>query len=170
MKKKNQISVRKIKQVFFENNSDLKEILIKEDGKERGYGYVYSLIEGHHFAIPLRSSINHKFGFMIATPANNRKGYTGLDYTKAMIVSPKDLGLAFIIPNNQFSKIYRNENKIIEEFSEYVSVYKEYVLTKKLPEQYINAFTYSTLINYHDELGLNNKNDNDDENDDKKDE
>lgn len=149
----NKIELRKIKDSFFEDNKCLLEIMRKEDKKVRGYGYINCLVDGYNFAIPLRSAISHKHGFPVSTPQKGL-GFKGLDYTKAIIIDPKYLSSTFTIPNHQFSRIYRNQNIIIQEFSEYISVYKDFFLNGTLPEEYSGAYRFTTLINYHNELGL----------------
>lgn len=147
------IQLVKIKDIFFTQHRDLLEIMDKEDNKVRGYGYISCLVEGHNFAIPLRSSIRHKHGFMTSTPPN-KKGFKGLDYTKAIIVDPIYLCDTFVISNNQFGRIHRNRENILVEFTEYINVYKTFILKGYLPEEYSDAYVFTTLINYHDELGL----------------
>ena len=150
----NKIELRKLKDSFFYDHGDLKEIMKKEENKVRGYGYISCLIEKHHFAIPLRSSITHPYSFVVSTPSEAKGGHQGLDYTKAIIIDPSYLGSTFVIPNNQFGRIYRNQEKIIADFSEYVRIYKEFISTGVLPVEYKNAYSFTTLVNYHEELGL----------------
>lgn len=151
------IELRKIKDEFYRDKSSLKEILHKEPNKERGYGYIYVPIKGYNFAIPLRSHITHDNGFVLTTPPNSR-GYGGLDYSKAIIVSADYLGDVFVIDNKQFGKIYRNSKTIITEFTQYVENYIAYrtndQLDSTLKDAYSRAYRYSTMKNYHEELGI----------------
>ena len=41
----NKIELRKLKDSFFSDHGDLKEIMKKEENKVRGYGYISCLIE-----------------------------------------------------------------------------------------------------------------------------
>jgi len=150
MNKQQQITLQKIKKSFFEDNPNLLEII---DDKTRGYGYIHCLLDGHNFAIPLRSSIKHNYRFAISTP-HDAQGVKGLDYTKAIIVPTNYLNGTFVIDNSEYRRIYRNQKIIIQEFTDYVANYKKYLRGEELPEEYKNAYRYTTLINYHNELGL----------------
>lgn len=147
---KKQIEIKKIKKSFFTDNSYLVETI---DDKDRGYGYVSCLIDGYHFAIPLRSSIKHNHCFRISTPPDS-KGSKGLDYTKALIIDPKYLGDPFVIDNREYQKIFRNQTQIVNEFIEYVDNYKKYKNNEQLADEYIGAYIFTTLINYHAELDI----------------
>ena len=86
------------------------------DSKDRGYGYLTLLIEGYHFAIPLRSSIKHSYCFRVNTSPLS-EGVKGLDYTKALIVDSVYLDKTFVIDNAEYQRIFRNQSRIINDCS-----------------------------------------------------
>ena len=144
----NQIELRKIKPSFFSDNLHLVEIL---DDKSRGYGYIHCLVDEHNFAIPLRSSIKHNHRFPISTP-HDSNGVKGLDYTKAIIVPENYLNGVFVIDNSEYRRIYRDRKKIINEFKDYVDNYKKFLRGEEISDEYKDAYRYTTLINYHEQL------------------
>lgn len=77
-----------------------------------------------------------------------------MDYTKALIVDPKYLGDPFVIDNREYQKIFRNHTQIVNEFIQYVDNYKKYKNNEQLADEYIGAYIFTTLINYHAELDI----------------
>ena len=81
MSKQDYIQLRTLTDQFYADNKGLQEALEgSNDGKVRGYGIVVIDLNGLVFGIPLRSHLNHKFGFVSERSEGVKKG---LDYTKA---------------------------------------------------------------------------------------
>jgi len=126
----------------------LKETMTK---KERGYGVVPVEIKGITFAIPFRSKMRHRHGFKTIL----YKGmWNGLDYSKSIIISDEDLKPeAFKLRSEaEYTKVKNNKDKIKSEFEKYVNEYIKEAKSGNLPN--IKRFGFSTLENYHKELGI----------------
>jgi len=145
------MQISKLHPDFYSNNKHLTETL---DGtgargeKNRGYGIVVIEVNnGMLFGIPLRSNLNHKHGFKTF-------GGKGLDYSKAVLIENTALvGQPFKIPNNEYIKIKDREHFITSRFQKYVERY--IVLVNKGDKNALQqSYRYTTLVNYHDELGL----------------
>ncbi len=141
-------------QEFYEENSGLKELLQKKD---RPYAVYMVKINENEFAIPFRSSITHRYCYDTGH-VKGRKGKTGLDYTKAVIISKKDyIGNLATINKQEFDKL-RGKNRIIsQQFNKFIEKYKEAL--KKINEGKGNnrmeqLIRNTTLQNYHKELGI----------------
>ncbi|MBN8740403.1 MAG: hypothetical protein BGP24_22425 [Lysobacterales bacterium 69-70] len=137
---------------FFEENSSLKEVLDREKGvwvgeKTRGYGIVLIDYKSLRFGLPLRTSIKHHYCFQT-------EDSKGLDYSKAVLLQ-KDGYISdqpFKIPQDEFLKIANSTHHIGQMFSKYVSNYVRGVL--KADQNILRQYRFSTLQNYHKELGV----------------
>lgn len=149
----NIISIKKLEESFYKENP-LKESLHDgsngdiEQNKIRGYGVLIVRInEGMLFGIPLRSHISHHNGYITI-------GEKGLDYTKSVII--KDLSYisseSFKIPQEQYIKIKEKNLYIRERFEKYVKKYIKAV--NRNDKNILKEYKYSTLQNYHKELGI----------------
>ena len=127
--------------------------------KVRGHGIVQITLHGLTFAIPVRSNIQHSESFILEIcrdPARKIKGM-GLDYSKAVLL--RDAGH---VSNEVFvlrtkgagKKLVGKEAHITRMFSKYVNKYIKAV--KEDDKRILNSdgFRYTTLVNYHPELGL----------------
>lgn len=156
--------LRQLTDEFYKENTHLERILDKEkdssvfNNKGRGYGVVIIEKFGKKFGIPLRSSMTHKFCFPTKIERDNEKNKTyrkGLDYTKAVILE-KDSYIStrsFKIPSEEFDKINDSQHMIEKQFSKFVD---DYIKAYKKNDQNVLGQKYrdSSLINYHEELGL----------------
>ncbi len=158
------IKFYKLSNDFYDENAHLKEILDKEkDGslknKERGYGVFLVDIEGVKFALPLRSKMhkNHKDNFTTRIYKDEGKDVRhGLDYSKAVIITEDrfvDISNEFILElKSDYIKIDNKEHHIIQAFKKYVSRYIKGI--REGDTRILAKYRYSTLQNYHKELGL----------------
>ena len=151
MSKQDYIQLRTLTDQFYVDNTGLKEALDgSNDGKVRGYGIVVIDLDGLVFGIPLRSHLNHKFGFVSERSEGIKKG---LDYTKALLIQKDEyVSRAYKIPASEFIHINDNKDKIQEDFNKFVSRYIE--AHNKNDANILRNYRYSTLKNYHKELGL----------------
>lgn len=148
--------LRKLENLFYDENTHLVEVLDKtgeqwEPGKTRGYGVVVIELNGLRFGIPLRSHINPRNKHCFIT-----KERKGLDYSKAVLL-PKDdyiSSVPFQIPQDEIQKIREDEHKIGKQFSKYVERYVKYVKTNPEASVLRIEYRFSTLVNYHAELGI----------------
>ncbi|SCZ68593.1 protein AbiQ [Epibacterium ulvae] len=145
------MKISKLLPVFYNNNNHLSETL---DGtgtpgeKNRGYGIVVIEVNnGMRFGIPLRSNLNHKHGFKTI-------GGKGLDYSKAVLIgNAVFIGQPFKIPHDEYVKIKDREHFITSRFQKYVERY--IVLANKGDNNALQqSYRYTTLVNYHAELGI----------------
>ena len=136
------MEIKKLDWSFYTNNTNLVEVLDKEQGvwdttsKTRGYGIAVISVNGLKFGIPLRSVMKHDDGFL--TTLHSRKA---LDYSKA-----------FKIPNDEFIRIKEKTFFITQQFDDYVNNYIKAI--RSGDKNKIKKFKYSTLCNYHTELGI----------------
>ena len=148
------MELRKLSESFYAQNTHLVEVLDKTNnswtgGKTRGYGIVVVEVAGLKFGIPLRSNMNHRFGFI--TVSSEKKG---LDYTKAVLLSKDEYisDAEFAIPTAEYIAIKDNTDDIAKEFNKFVNKYVR--AAKNNDANVLNYYRYSTLKNYHVELGI----------------
>lgn len=152
------LKVVKLTQDFLDANAKLTEAL---HDKDRPYSVITIVLHGLTFAVPLRTNLSHKFGVQLDIIWKNGEKYRrGLDFTKAVLVrdASKELGDTHIVPKSQKNILIKKKKVIKNQFEKYV---KEYIHaakndihgTLKGP-----AYKYSTLVNYHVELGVNMQN------------
>ena len=149
------LKIASLTQHFDLENPRLKEAL---HDKGRGYGVVTIQLNQLTFGLPLRSNLNHNYGVVLDTIIHNRRTYKrGLDYTKAVLLrNPSlEIGSVFFVTKSQKTALIRREKMIINQFSRYVSGYVS--AANRNVEATLNgpAYRYSTLVNYHSELGIN---------------
>ena len=149
---------------FVDKTKELPEVLI-----DKGRGYCVAEIEykGLHFAVPLRTKLDHKDGkaikiggapaaFITDKVTDHGRGvcYRGLDYQKALLLEDKSKDLSSNYPlSDNFQKTILNDNefKIAKEFKRYVD---SYVRAHKRNLPFKSNFFKSTLQNYHIELDI----------------
>ncbi len=127
--------------------STLPEALHKQN---RGYGIVTVKINGLVFALPLRSNLKHSHGFKTIL---RNKQWNGVDYSKAIIVTKGDLRATPFKPRDdkEYEKLKKNKDKIHKDFNHYLSSYISH--PKNNQEEIRRRFGYTTLANYHAQLG-----------------
>lgn len=148
------IKVYALTQDFHQSNQNLVETLFD---KGRGYGVVVITINELTFGIPLRSQLNHRYGIILDTVFREGRTFNrGLDFTKAVLVrnTTVDLGQPFYVSEQQKLVLINKKKQIINQFNRYVvnyvnSVEKQAINTIRSP-----AYRFTTLVNYHEELGL----------------
>lgn len=148
------MEVKKLNELFYEENKHLVEVMDKEGSrwtgnKTRGYGIVLVEFAGLKFGIPLRSNMKHTCGFITA-PLESK----GLDYSKAVLLPKQEYvsDAEFVIPKPEYIRIKENSSKIAREFNKYVENYRRGV--NKKDDRILKMYRFSTLQNYRKELGL----------------
>lgn len=144
--------IQKLEDIFFDENAHLEEVLDKRLGqwdgeKKRGYGIVLIQLNNLRFGIPLRSHISHSACFKTV-------GTKGLDFSKAVLLAKDEYvsDTPFMIPTAEFVKIKDRTHFIQNKFSKYVEKYVQSV--KKQDINVLKEYRFSTLRNYHVELGI----------------
>jgi len=155
------VQLKKLDNSFYSDNTHLSEALDNHDGnwakgKVRGYGIVIISINNLSFAIPLRSNIRHRSSYI--TVKSNQSGFEGkgLDFTKALLITNEKYvsNLPFKISPDEHKKLANKEHFITSKFEKYVAKY--IVAIEKSDRNILQSSNYrfSTLYNYHSELGL----------------
>lgn len=167
MSSSNKLPLKKLTENFYIENSGLLEVLDKDLGqgwksssKVRGYGIILISINSLTFGIPLRSNIKHKQAFF-TTPKtdNDQYGRKGLDYSKAVLITDNNYidNSSFRIHVTEFDRIQDNHAHIKAQFEKYIERYIDTVTKKDIHK--MRLYSYSTLKNYHQELGIKNSTD-----------
>lgn len=148
--------LRKLENLFYDENTHLVEVLDKTEAewtaaKTRGYGIVIIELKGLQFGIPLRSTINRRNKHCFIT-----KERKGLDYSKAVLLAKAEYvsDVPFQIPTDELKSIRDNEHKIAQQFGKYVERYIKYAKEDPRASVLSREYLYSTLVNYHAELGI----------------
>lgn len=150
-----QLEIKKLDASFYANNLHLKEVMDKTNGvwdttsKTRGYGIAVVSINGLTFGIPLRSGMRHNDGFFTAKNLNK-----GLDYSKAVLLlnSAFISNESFLIPSDEFVRIKERTVFITTQFESYIKDYIAAIQSGDRNKMF--RFRFSTLCNYHTELGI----------------
>lgn len=148
------LKVVQLTDAFEVANPSLKEVV---HDKNRGYGIVAITYKGLTFGIPLRTNLSHKNGVILDTIEKGNRSYNrGLDYTKAVLIrNPTiELGDVFFVSPEQKAKLITTKDMIINQFQKYVAGYVSAVEREKQNTLNGPMYRYSTLVNYHAELGL----------------
>lgn len=159
----NKINFHRLTPDFYVEQNHLIEMIDKDKrtgkvtDKGRGYGVLLLEVQGHQFAIPLRSKmhINHKENFTtrIYKPNGVRVRH-GLDYSKAVII-PESRFVStdpfLLAEQSDYLKIEDAEHRIIAAFEKYVLKYIKAVQEQN--KHILRGYSFSTLQNYHTELG-----------------
>lgn len=127
----------------FYNNYNTKSYPEIEHKKERPYMVFLVEIDANTYAIPFRTNIKHKWCYKFKNTTRETKYYTGLDYSKAVIVNEKRyIGNEATIDNKEYVEINNKYYFIIKQFKSYLQGYIRYRL-----DRYINKiasyFEYS---------------------------
>lgn len=165
-KRLTKIELKRLSEAFYQENSHLYEMIDKNrdsgniENKGRGYGVILVPIRNLTFAIPFRSNMSHNFGF-VSHREHKSDGSVikaGLDYTKAVVITKTrylETRLFKLRTSKEYWNIVYNEEQIISEFESYIEKYISAV--EENDENILNDYRWSTLKNYHVELGLQKK-------------
>ncbi|WP_337263615.1 MULTISPECIES: type III toxin-antitoxin system TenpIN family toxin [unclassified Serratia (in: enterobacteria)] len=148
------LKVASLTSSFIQKTAGLKETI---QDKSRPHGIVTISFKGLIFAIPLRTNLNHTYGVVLDTVVRDgRKLKRGLDFTKALIINDEstDIGMLYIVPDSQKKALINKKKMIVNQFQRYVEEYVRAVSNNVINTINSNAYKYSTLCNYHLELGI----------------
>ncbi len=125
--------------VFYNEYADCKEIEIK---RARPYVMVRIKIGGTDFAVPMRSSINHKYVFW-----TDKENGCGLDFSKTVVIRKAeyvDTSKSPFIRPNEYDALRGQEHLIKQRLLQYINTYKK--ARKRLDvERNRRICEYSTL-------------------------
>lgn len=148
------IKTRSLTPAFHKQNPSIKEAL---EDKKRGYGIVTITVNNLIFGIPVRTRLNHPHGIVLDTIIKkNVICKRGLDFTKALLISnpSEQLGTTFILADKQLEKLHKDAYVIKNKFEKYVNRYVKAVQNGNTYTLQGGAYMYTTLVNYHNELGI----------------
>lgn len=155
-----------IREEYFEKNSHFVKMLdTGNTNKQSKRTHVCVLIEinENRFYVPLRNYLGdgvRKFGRIgHAVPSKKRKD-AGLDYRYTLIVNDEayiELQTELKIPESQYRKILNEYETITEEFKVYFNGFLKAAKKKRIEKEPL--YRESSLINFVNELGLNESED-----------
>ncbi len=159
------MKLKKLDNSFYTDNAKVEQALDFDSesgswstGKVRGHGVVQISFNDLTFAIPVRSFIKHRASHILEVDRKNPKVKgMGLDYSKALLITKKQhiSSNVFVLKSKAAGKkLQGKEAHVTEQFTKYVEKYVSAV--KKADQNTLKRFEYkfTTLINYHKELGL----------------
>lgn len=159
------MELKKLDSSFYTDNKNLEQALDFDvesgswsQGKVRGHGVVQISINNLTFAIPVRSFIKHGASLILEVNRNNRavKGM-GLDYSKALLIKKEShvSSNVFVLKSKSAGKkLVGKEAHVTSQFTKYV---EKYISAIQKPDNRVlksPEYRFTTLINYHSELGL----------------
>jgi protein AbiQ len=159
------MELKKLSPSFYLDNPEVKEALdfnMKEGtwnaDKTRGHGIVKVLMNDLTFAIPVRSNIRHDASLILEVNRHIRavKGM-GLDYSKALLIRDQEhiSDDVFVLKSKSAGKkLLGKESHLEKHFTEYVGKYIKAIKDNEKNIITSREYEFTTLINYHAELGL----------------
>jgi len=154
----NTMDVVFIKQQYFDDNSSFIEVLDSDDSVKRtSRMYVFISIKhnGNVFYVPLRSNIALSNKITCYSVPSSTKPKAGLDFRKALIINDDSYVQKICYPeiaSSQMNKLNSDISTIENLFINYVKGYIKSASKKREKRDY--AYKYSTLHNFHAELGI----------------
>lgn len=149
-----------IKDKYFKQNKHLEEVLDPYDivkQTQRQYVFLKIQYKDNNILVPLRSELpsNERIGTIGYPVPSNKKINAGLDFRKILIVNE----LSYIeltkypkIPKSQQQIIEQNYQVIEKRVLQYINGYIKSALKKR--ERRDKKYRFSTLHNFHNELGI----------------
>ena len=143
---------------YFAKNAGFVEMLNAGDvniQSTRLYLSINSKFKGNSFYLPLRKSVNLDIGRIGYHVPSSTRTDAGLDYRKALIVNDCVYvqGTTSVpISSSQMNRITKDLQTIENSFINYVKGYIK--AARKKREKIDRLYKYSTLHNFHIELGI----------------
>ncbi len=159
------MELKKLHNSFYTDNVTVEQALDFDmksrawsSSKVRGHGVVQISLNNLIFAIPVRSYIRHKASLILEVDRENRqvKGM-GLDYSKALLITKTQhvSSKVFVLKSKAAGKkLIGKESHVTGQFAKYVEKYISGVQRVDLNILNSSEYRFTTLINYHNELGL----------------
>ena len=159
------MELKKLAALFYADNKSVKQALDFDEvagtwteEKVRGHGIVQISINGLVFAIPVRSNIKHNASLILKRDLSPSaiKGM-GLDYSKALLIrNPAHVSDEIFLLRDKPSarNLEGKELHVTKQFSKYVERYILAVRESKHMTLNSSEYRFTTLVNYHAELGL----------------
>lgn len=162
------MELKKLDESFYTDNPIVVQALdfsieanewMSHDGKVRGHGIVQIEIGGLIFAIPVRSTIKHDASYILEVNRGSDRSNKGmgLDYSKALLIKkPEHVSdNVFLLRSKDAGrKLQGKQDHITKQFNRYVERYIKAVQKGDKNILRNSEYRFSTLVNYHAELGL----------------
>lgn len=166
------MELKKLNDVFYLDNPVVEQALdfdsatrswmrYDQDGVEkvRGHGVVQIQINNLTFAIPVRSNIKHNECLLLEVnrSQDRRVKGMGLDYSKALLIrdSSHVSDDPFVLRSKAAGKkLVGKAEHVAKRFNLYVAKYVKAVRDGNRNILNSDEYRYTTLINYHAEIGL----------------
>jgi protein AbiQ len=126
-----------------------------EKQSSRFYLYIAVKYNDNYFYVPLRKRVDLNIGNIGYSVPSSTKPRAGLDYRKALIINDEKYikKLEYVdLSSSQMKKITTEIIAIEKSFARYVAGYVKAVIKKR--EKIDRLYKFSTLHNFHHELGL----------------
>ena len=148
---KNVIELRKLSEKFYKDYP--KDLYPEfERKKDRPYVVLIIAIFGNKFAIPFRSNIKHSFCYRFKKTYRKTRSFTGLDYSKCVIVNNQEyLGEITTIDNKEYAELDDKYFFITKKFKNYLENFIKF-LNNPSNKNLIEMFKFSTLNYFKDEF------------------
>lgn len=152
--------IKKLSKKFYQRYSPkiYEEILSKED---RPYSCLLVKQYGYLICVPFRTEIRHKYAYHFQASKRSGKHHSGLDFTKAVIVTNQEFineGIV-VVDQDEYKEVIYNIEKIVDSVIKFVDDYVEHIKgIKKLHErEFERRYHFSSLKYFERELGLSQK-------------
>ena len=152
-----------VKEKFFIDHAHFKKMLdpgnaVKQS--HRTYICVQVNVDNNMFYLPLRNNLGTEvrpYGRIGHSVPSNSRPDAGIDYRYALVINDScylEKSSSQKLPNSQVKRISNDYNSICNEFEKYLMGYKKAIKKNRL--KYEPLYRESCLINFNNELGLNN--------------
>ncbi len=155
------MQLKKLDYSYYRDNTAIVNALDNYDGKWqagkiRGYGIVIVSINNLKFAIPLRSNIKHNASYITKKKSHSNPHNKGLDYSKTLLIEDNRYitDATFVIPDEEHKKLKNKSYFITARLTKYIDKYIKAVSRKDNNILGSKEYRYTTLINYHSQLGI----------------
>lgn len=140
-----------------------------QDDKNRGHGVMLIDIKHKIVAIPLRSKLKpwqigekHIFPYQTYTDIDGKTYLKGLDFSKLIFIEERHIkkNTNYIFKDNNEKNFYiqnfsRIQFKLKNYINKYINLCNLIENNKMLTREQIKPYMYTTLVNFHNELGIN---------------
>ena len=134
--------IKLLSEEFYKRYSLSKYPEIMDKGEIRPYLVLLVEIDDKTFGLPFRSNISHKYAFMIK---NDRKAKEGVDFSKAVVLNPEDIGRNAHLKPGTYNEISKHIDLIIEMFKKYLDKFNKIALKEKRNIAEKRLYQMSTL-------------------------
>lgn len=111
---------------------------------------------GYFIAIPYRSEISHKYAFKFRKSNRSKKHKSGLDYTKAVVISNREFISSFsaLVDKDEYMETRDNIETIKNEINEFIDDYINYQCERSSlsKNEFDRRYRFSPLQYFHDIL------------------